>query len=243
MSFISKAYRSLKHWSAPSLCHICKQWGVGTVCQACLAQFGHRPPRCQRCALPSPLTLCLDCQHHPPPWQCCAAALPYAHPWRQLIVDFKFHGQTGLAPLWGQLLKPETTIGSLWLSVECVLPVPLSRERLRERGFNQSLLLAKRLRHPGLLPQGLLRLRHTPAQAGLPRHERLQNLTHAIACNPRHLPAIRDRHVLLVDDVMTTGSTLLACTQALLQAGVKRVDVLVLARADGHDTPQSETAY
>lgn len=239
MQFIAKAYRSLGHWAWPGLCRLCDRWGSGAVCPSCKALHIHHVPRCQRCALPSAQTVCQACQDWPPPWQRCAAALPYAEPWRHLIADFKFHADTGLARVLGPILRHEAALGGLLSTAERVLPVPLSQARLRERGFNQSLLLAKALQHPHVLPQGLLRLRHTPAQAGLPRQERLLNLTHAFACNPKYIELVRDKQVLLVDDVMTTGSTLQACTQALLQAGVKQVDVLVLARADRPNQPEA----
>ena len=176
--------------------------------------------------------VCMDCHREAPPWLTCSAALPYAEPWRSLISSFKFQGDAGLARLWGPLLEVVAQAHGLLQQVDGVLPVPLSRERLRERGFNQSLLLARALNHPGLLPDGLLRLRHTPPQVGLPRSERLLNLAHAMACNPRHVASLRGQRVLLVDDVMTTGSTLTACCHALAGAGVREVHVLVLARAD-----------
>lgn len=195
--------------------------------------------RCERCALPCSTAVCAVCLGQPPLWQQCAAALPYALPWRSLIADFKFKQELGLLRFWGACLRQLACDKELLRQADWVLPVPLSRERLRERGFNQSLVLAQTLKHPNLLPEGLLRLRHTVAQASLPRQERLHNLAHAIACNPRHVQALQQRRVLLVDDVMTTGSTLMACSQALLNAGVKQVDLLVLARADGRQAPQS----
>lgn len=243
MQFITKAYRSLGHSTWPNLCRLCDRWGSGVVCLPCKAQYIQDVPRCQRCALPSAETVCKACLSAPPPWHRCAAVLPYAEPWRHLMADFKFHADTGLARMFGPLLKHEAVVSGLLSSTNWVLPVPLSQVRLRERGFNQSLLLAKALQHPHVLPQGLLRLRHTPAQMGLPRQERLLNLTHAFACNPKHIEDMRDRQVLLVDDVMTTGSTLRACTLALRQAGVKQVDVLVLARAALQDTPQSASTH
>ncbi len=175
-------------------------------------------------------------------WAGCFAALPYVEPWRSLVTSFKFHGEASLARVWGRYLRSEAQSQGLLNQIDLVLPVPLSRERLRERGFNQSLLLARELKHQGLLPGGLIRLRHTAAQASLPRHERLQNLTHAMACNPRHVPQLSTRRVLLVDDVMTTGSTLTACCLALRSAGVRDIHVLVLARAEAHEAPQSGLA-
>jgi len=116
--------------------------------------------------------------------------------------------------------------------------VPLATERLRERGFNQSALLAKYLAPGRVSHQTLWRLRHTAPHAGLDRALRLRNLQHSMAVNPSMSQAIRGSRVLLIDDVMTTGSTLKACTEALLEAGAKEVNCLVFARADADSRSQ-----
>ena len=243
MQLMAKAYRSLSLRTLPSLCRICEQWNSAAICNACRRLHIRQQARCCRCALPSNTVVCAECESHPPLWQRCAAALPYAEPWRSLIADYKFNGHLGLVRFWGECLRQRAAEMGMLKKVELVVPVPLSQARLRERGFNQSLILAKALTHPQVLPEGLLRLRDTQPQANLPRQERLNNLAHAIACNPRHVQDFQQRHVLLVDDVMTTGSTLQACTQALLQVGVQQVHVLVLARADGRQAPQSDPAH
>lgn len=243
MQFITKAYRTAAPWAWPSLCRLCERWQTGAVCPDCLTKHLQSEPRCRLCAMPGPSPICADCQQQAPLWQRGAAALPYEEPWRALITSFKFNAELGLVRFFGPCLRQQAASSGLLSQSDLVLPVPLSRERLRERGFNQALLLAQALRPPDLLPDGLLRLRHTLAQSGLPRHQRELNLTHAIACNPRHTKRIRGQRVLLVDDVMTTGSTLQVCTQALLNAGAQAVNVLVLARAAGHQAPQSGSAH
>ena len=148
-----------------------------------------------------------------------------------MIIDFKFREYPGLHRFFAELLKADPVAQALIADAGFVLPVPLAAERLRERGFNQSALLAKYLA-PGRMNQQILwRLRHTAPQAGLDRTLRLRNLQHSMAVNPSMSQAIRGSRVLLVDDVMTTGSTLKACTEALLEAGAKEVNCLVLARA------------
>lgn len=239
MQFIDKAYRTMRLWAWPSQCRLCHQWVSGAICLECEGHHWRQLPRCQRCALPSSQAICAQCTGPAPPWLRSAAALAYVEPWRSLIADFKFHGDAGLTRVLSRYLLAEAKQRHLLNQNDLVLPVPLSGERLRERGFNQSLLLAQGLKHPGLLPDGLLRLRHTPPQTSLPRAQRLQNLAHAMACNPRHVQRLRKQRVLLIDDVMTTGSTLSACTQVLLNAGVEQVHVLVLARAEGQQAPQS----
>lgn len=179
----------------------------------------------------------------PPPWQRCHAALPYAAPWAGLISAFKYQGEAGLVRFLALPMKTHEGIQQLMAQADVVLPVPLSAQRLQQRGFNQSLLLARVLSPHQTLPDALLRLRDTPPQAALPREQRLQNLTQAMACSPRYLPQLHGQRVVLVDDVLTTGSTLRACAAALWSAGVSSVDCIVLARAVGHEPPQSATGH
>ena len=109
-------------------------------------------------------------------------------------------------------------------------PVPLSAERLRERGFNQSALLVQHLAGAKADVHSLLRLHATEAQSGLPRAQRLRNLQGAFAVEPARAAALREQRVVLLDDVMTTGATVHAATLALREAGVAHVTVVVLAR-------------
>jgi ComF family protein len=187
--------------------------------------------------------VCVSCLLSPPPWQRCLAALPYAPPWSDLISAFKYQGEAGLVRFLALPMKAHEGIKQLMEETDLLLPVPLSAQRLQQRGFNQSLLLARALSPHKTLPDALLRLRDTPSQAALPREERLHNLAHALVCNPRFLPALQGRRVALVDDVLTTGSTLRACTDALLSVGVAHVDVIVLARATGLEPPQSALGH
>ncbi len=188
-------------------------------------------------------SVCIACLLSPPPWQRCCAALPYAPPWSGLISAYKYQGEAGLVRFLALQMKAHEDIQQLIAQADLLLPVPLSAQRLQQRGFNQSLLLARALSPRQTLPDALLRLRDTPSQAGLPREERLHNLTHAMACNPRYLSTLLGQRVVLVDDVLTTGSTLRACTEALRSAGVSSVDCIVLARATGHEPPQSTLGH
>jgi ComF family protein len=115
---------------------------------------------------------------------------------------------------------------------DLVLPMPLSRERLAERGFNQALVLARALA-PYKADAGLLlRVRHTKAQSELDLKERLRNVQGAFAVEPLRHEDVRGMKIALVDDVMTSGASLFAAAQALRQAGAARVTGLVLARTD-----------
>jgi len=160
----------------------------------------------------------------------CVTAKLYVSPWKELITAFKFEEQVGLAYFLAHQMRQTPAIAQRLDDCDFVVPVPLSAQRMRERGFNQALVLAKQLCPERTLGQALIRLRDTPAQSGLSRSDRLVNLHHAFIVNPHGLPKLRDSRVVLMDDVTTTGTTLLACTQALHAAGVKQVQAVVLAR-------------
>lgn len=113
-----------------------------------------------------------------------------------------------------------------------MLPLPLSRERLRQRGFNQALELARQLAPGKTRSDVLLRLRDTPAQSALPREARLRNVRGAFGVADGQVRTVAGQHVLLVDDVMTSGATLSGAAQALRAAGAARVTALVLARTE-----------
>ena len=204
------------------------------VCSPCLLDLqGARRIRCPRCALPLTAPAFCDCL---PRFggliDRTLAAADYAPPIDRLITAVKFARQPGLARALGEL------VASAWRgcadrpAVDLLIPVPLSVERLAERGFNQSLLMARacarlmpeRVR---LMHDSLRRTRHGPAQSGLGRRARLLNLEGAFSC--RALPP--GSRVALIDDVLTTGTTALAASHALRDAGAQSVVLLVAARA------------
>lgn len=167
---------------------------------------------------------------NPPLFDACLAAVDYAYPWAGALADFKFKGDPGWAGTLATLMRSTPGVESALQSADVVLPVPLSTDRLRERGYNQSALLAQQLARPKADALTLLRVHATKAQSGLPRAQRLRNLRGAFAVEPARAAALRGRRVVLVDDVMTTGATLHAATEALHQAGVAHVIAVVLAR-------------
>lgn len=216
----------------PSRCAVCRQWPTAPVCEACIARFAQPRPRCLACALPVPAGVprCGACLQNPPPWVNCLCAVDYAWPWRGLVTRFKFREQPGWDQQLAWLMRSAAWVEDTLHEADRVLPIPLSQERLAERGYNQSWLLARRLAPEKAEASLLLRIRHTPPQRTLPRSERLTNLQGAFAVDPLRVREVRDRKLLLVDDVMTSGASLRAATQALLQAGAAQVSTLVLAR-------------
>jgi ComF family protein len=223
----------------PSLCAICRSWGLQRVCADCVQRFAPELRRCRRCALqvPAGIDLCGACLTDPPPFTHALAAVDYAHPWDGLITRFKFHAALDLAPALARRVlsafeHSDTPHPAL------LLPVPLSDARLRERGYNQAWELARRIGRALHCPADarlLLRLKDTPHQLAFPPEQRAGNVRGAFAIEPRRLAELRGRRVTLVDDVMTTGATVAEAARVLLQAGASEVGVWVVARTPRHD--------
>ena len=180
----------------------------------------------------SGVRLCGACLLEPPPVDRCVAALPYAWPWAGCITQFKFHGDPGLAAPLGALLRSAPGVNAVWADADLVIPLPLSDERLAERGYNPAQLLAQHATPAGLplRPDLLLRTRHTVPQHELPRAERLRNVRGAYAVDPLRTRELKGRRVVLVDDVMTTGASLYEAARTVRSAGASQVAALALAR-------------
>lgn len=228
-------------------CALCQQPSGGApVCQGCAGDLPTLPVtpdrRCQRCALPfyGGKLSCPDCAIHTPAFDRAFAVWSYAFPIDTLIRDFKYGHHLYLARFFAENLAQillRVGDGTSQAKPDLIVPMPLHPNRLRTRGFNQAAEIARQLSHQlgiSCAYDALIRVQDTPAQAGLPRDARWKNLVGAFAC-PRPIKA---RHVLLVDDVLTTGASLSACADILRQAGVAKIDVAVLARTPGPAFPQ-----
>jgi ComF family protein len=216
----------------PSQCAVCHAWPAQAVCEACVARFAQPVPRCRTCALPvtGGVTQCGSCLREPPPLDACLSAVAYEFPWTGLITHYKFGHAPGWSAALALLLRSAPWVEPALEQADVVLPMPLSAQRLRERGFNQSLELARQLAPAKLRHDLLLRIRHTPPQSALPRAERLRNVQAAFAVEPGLARTLGQRRVVLVDDVMTSGASLYAAAQVLRQAGAAHITGLVLAR-------------
>jgi ComF family protein len=229
--------------SPPTLCEVCRRWSRDALCADCGARFAPTVPRCLGCGLRlgSAGGRCGTCLRDPPPYERTVVAFDYAFPWDRLIVAFKFEGRVELAGMLAARLAQ--AIGREQAErpappVDVVVPVPLSATRLRERGFNQSWELARRLaRTFGIAAQahGLLRALDTAHQAQLSRAERERNLRAAFTVAPAQRTRWAGRRLALVDDVMTTGATAREAAAALRRAGAATVELWVLARTPAPD--------
>lgn len=236
-----RAPSTLSTKALPGRCQVCGRWPAQPVCDPCLAHWGPVQPRCPVCAvtrLPGAPAVCGACLTQPQasPVSGCAAAVDYAYPWDRLIGRWKFGHETGWSRLWAQLLWRDPHARDLWLNASHITAVPVTAGRLAQRGFNQAWELTKALQQQAdgrggvALPEALVLLRERPDQHSLPREQRLRNLQGAFAPHPGAASTWRGGHVLVVDDVRTTGATLHAAAQCLLDSGARRVSALILAR-------------
>ena len=149
-----------------------------------------------------------------------------------MVGQFKFQNDPAWAFALALLIQSAPGVEDALDQVDVILPMPLSAKRLAERGFNQALLLAKALNAQKTQAFTLLKMKHTPLQSSLKRSERLDNLVGALAVAPFKVASLRGQHVLLVDDVMTSGASLNTAAQVLKQAGAQSVKGVVFARTE-----------
>ncbi|MDP1997964.1 MAG: ComF family protein [Rhodoferax sp.] len=218
----------------PSQCMVCHAWPAQPVCENCVAHFAQPQPRCRTCALPVPtgVLCCGACLKEAPPIDICLAAVPYAFPWSDLIVGFKFYNHTGRARSFALLLRSTPWIEPALDEATLVIPMPLSRTRLRARGYNQALLIAKQLSPEKTDERVLLRIKDTPAQSSLNRKERLASVQDAFAVDPLLAKKIKGARLVLIDDVMTSGASIFAAARVLRAAGAAHITGIVIARTD-----------
>lgn len=203
-------------------------------CPDCQTQVKPVPePACQACGLPlSRPGLCLACNKSHPPYESMRSWAVFEGPIRHALHSLKYRRNVALGDTLARYLVEY--VRKLGWQVDMVAPVPLGRQRMMERGYNQAGLLAKPvsiLQNWHYLPQAVSRVRETRSQVGLSEMERKENLSNAFRADPAR---VSGKVVLLVDDIATTGSTLAACSDALRNAGARTVYALTLARALPH---------
>jgi ComF family protein len=220
------------HNLLPQNCLLCTaEAGRAALCPACIAELPLlSAPQCPVCAHPTLSgDICGACLAHPPAYLRTVAAYSYAFPLDQLVQTLKYHHQFAVVDiLTGPLLANiKVSTGPL---PDAVIAMPLHPNRLRQRGFNQSQQLARTIARQLKLPlfdHACRRDRDTPPQAALPFRERHKNIRNAFSCND----SVAGKRIAIVDDVMTSGSTLDSLARALLKAGALEVQCWVVARA------------
>jgi len=217
-------------WLFPMYCELCRAptHNGHAICPDCDQELPWLAPGCPTCATPRSAgaapTLCATCRQTPPFLDGCHALFDYRAPVDQWIRNIKFHQQLTLAKMLGRLLAEHVPEGDN----ATLIPVPLHPRRLRQRGFNQALEIARPLQRRGyrIDARCCVRTRHTPAQSRLPATTRRHNLDKAFRV--RH--DMSTQRVILIDDVVTTGATLNALARVLKQAGATQVEAWVIAR-------------
>jgi ComF family protein len=224
----------------PARCLLCRKAVTAldeiSFCSPCRDEFSYiSGPLCPQCGIPfvSPAGedhLCSRCISRAPLFDRARAVGEYEGSLRTAIHRFKYDSRSLLAEPLGRLLADQGRKLFISNAYDVILPVPLHPRRLRQRGFNQSLVLARQVGQQwgiAVEAEGLKRIRWTDSQTMLPVKERLHNVRGAFAYSGR---GVGNKAVLLIDDVYTSGSTVDECARVMKRNGAKRVDVLTVAR-------------
>ena len=240
---IVRFYAAIRNLIYENICIICARSATGEIplCESCFRGLDFEIPLylCQRCGFPLPAneenqeseTLCIACHENEPSFDGSFACLAYDELARDLILMFKMNDALYLRPLLTYFLG--LSAPRLPDNIDLIVPVPLHPIRLWQRRYNQSALLAqnfaKMLESDSCEVNLLRRVRHTKKQKGSPT-ERMENLRNAFAVPKKYHPKIKGRHILLIDDVLTSGATLEHAARVLKKAGAKTVYGLAVAR-------------
>jgi ComF family protein len=224
-----KPHQHLWQWLG-ARCVLCHEPGhANAICPACQATLPRNNPACCYCGQASLATVCAPCAQSPPN-HCVIAAFRFSKPVNQFIHQLKFSPSLLHAKLCATLLTPSLQDHYAQRPFpEVIIPVPLARQRLRQRGFNQSTEIAKILAKHFDTPLDhalCTRVRHTQAQAKLSKQQRQRNVAKAFVVKPNSY-----QHIALLDDVVTTGSTVSEISNRCMATGISKVDVWAVARA------------
>ena len=245
----SQVYTKIDRWAGwllPPRCVLCRRPGqrpAYDLCVDCEAEIPVVPDPCWRCGLPRGGEEggeggeggCAHCRALELPYSRCVAPWAYEFPVTQLVQALKYEGALANARVFAtrMVAQARREQGNSWQEAALVVPMPLHPSRLVERGFNQSHEIARvvsRLLDLRLADKALRRIRHTAPQVGLTRQQRAGNLRGAFVADPA---IVAGQPVLLLDDVVTTGSTVLEAASTLRAAGAKSITVWAVARALG----------
>jgi ComF family protein len=238
---LRRALAAVSDLIMPPVCLVCRApiGGHDALCAGCWRDIDFiRPPLCDRLGLPMPFDASLGtgsmisaaASADPPSYDRARAVAAHSGSMRALVHALKFQDRHDARRLLGRWLAEAGR--ELIPDADIVVPVPLARRRLLARRFNQAAILAREvaeLTGLGYEPLILERIRPTASQVGLSRQQRQRNVAGAFAVRSRQIGRIEGRRVLLIDDVITTGSTAGACASVLRRAGAARIDVLALA--------------
>ncbi|MFH1709655.1 MAG: ComF family protein [bacterium] len=219
----------------PPCCAICKKKDQKIICDDCLGRIVRlKPPICRICGKPKDnyfvSDLCEDCNKENIPFAVARSVALYEGTLKEAIHKFKFNGKKALSILLGRLLVSYLKHGDIPMrEIDLIIPLPLSKKRENQRGYNQSRLLAEEIASHysiDLDVSSLKKIKDVAPQFELSRKERFGNIKGAFSSSP-----LTGKNVLLIDDIYTTGATICEASRSLKGSGVKNVYVLTLARA------------
>jgi ComF family protein len=235
-NWVDRSRRWLARALWPTSCLLCGAAGDEDIdlCRDCAADLSRNEPACSVCAEPLPAAcgprLCGACLSDPPPFESSLVPFRYAYPLDHLVQGLKFRNELACGHVLGRLFAVSLLARGAPLP-EAIVPVPLALRRYRKRGYNQAIELALSIRRvTGLAVRSEVasRQRETAEQAGLDRKARRRNVTGAFAI----VAPLRERHIAILDDVVTTGSTARELAAVLRQAGAERIEVWAIARTE-----------
>ncbi len=228
---MNKCLESVRRYLLPSVCVACGQAAEGTLdlCRGCLAAMPYLGVACRQCALPlAQPGICGNCLRTPPPFEQTFSLFRYTHPVDHLIQRLKFNRRLVNARLLAALMVAALQQQQQRLP-DMIVPVPLYKRRLRTRGYNQAVELARPVSRQLGVPMalhGCRRVRETAVQSDLPAKQRRANIKGAFEVDS----SLYGAHVAIVDDVMTTGNTVTELARVMRDRGAKVVDVWICAR-------------
>ena len=209
------------------------------VCKPCQNDLPWHPTSsCPQCGLSSSGTVCGSCLNSPPDFDATKAVFLYAFPVDAMMQRYKYGNMLNLGDTFGKFLAEKIALGTLnHNQVDLIIPMPMHPQRLKERGFNQALEIAKVLSKNSkekLDYKSVERQTLTPPQASLPLKERVKNIKGAFKVNTDKLDMLQGKRIAIIDDVMTTGASLNELAKTLKKAGAVHVECWVIARTLPH---------
>ena len=224
-------------WLFPPSCVNCQAPGV-ELCETCKEKINTLTGRlCPVCGIPQrTYAECGLCQQTPPAFETLRSWAVYDGVVKAMVHALKYHGRLSMALPLGQYLADYYT--TLNWEVDLIVPVPISPRRQRQRGYNQAAAIARSFQRIAAIPikiNALGRLKHTISQVGLNVKDRFENVNGAFWSDPKH---VKEKRILVIDDVCTSSATMRACAEALKKAGASKVYGLTVARAGYYQEQQ-----
>lgn len=228
-------FSALQALFLPYTCMVCNSIGSGQqdLCELCYNDLPWLKTACQHCAQPLADTKTISCGHcikYPPFFDRTLALFHYRLPIDQFIIRLKFRNKLLYGKLLGELFLEKLTLLDNKEKPDLILPVPLHKARLCERGFNQALEIARPIAKAMKIPIAntlAQRIRHTEAQSLIPADQRYKNIKNSFVITEN----LAGKYIAIIDDVMTTGHTVNELSKALRNAGAAKIDVWCCARA------------